>query len=110
MSKLFLKIKIKSLACEARIIRKEEQKRKGGYTPNDAILNSLHRHRVIDVRCESRNANLAYAYLNGKSYRSIERICYTKPSVAKIARMVGKYGEGKLFDNNWLREDMAKAA
>lgn len=101
MSKLFLKVKIKSLAAEARIIRAEERRRRGkkvetprhSKTPLGELLNdqrrsvrlryvrplkdgdpffALRAHRTNDVRREARAALLAYAYLRGKYYRVTE--------------------------------------
>lgn len=92
MSTTYLKIKIKSLAEEARIIRHEE--RRIGYTNykirlrpvnddqtdadniiceyNDNIRNGLHQHRVLNVRHETRAALLAYGFLRGRDYIEIE--------------------------------------
>jgi len=98
MSKIHLKIKLKSLAAEARIIRMEEKKSHG------LLRNSLHLHRVFDVRGEARHTQLAYAYLNGKRYRDIERTCHISPSNDRIRRMVEKYGDGIKFDQKWLME------
>ncbi len=52
--KTYLKIKISSLAAEARIIRREEQRWPGDHQ----IRTGLHEHRVIDVRREARSALL----------------------------------------------------
>lgn len=99
MNMVFLKIKIKSLAEEARIIRKEERKTR---VP---LRDDLHIHRVVHVRAESRNASLAYAYLRGRRYRQIEAFAYTVPSTDQISRMVKKYG-GVVFDKTWLDESV----
>ncbi|MHA1952145.1 MAG: hypothetical protein ACW987_20060 [Candidatus Thorarchaeota archaeon] len=63
----FLKVKIKSLAEESRIIRREEKK------AETALRNRLHEHRTYDVRRESRAALLAYGYLRGKPLSVVER-------------------------------------
>lgn len=65
--RLFLKVKIKSLAEEARIIRREERK------SANTLRNRLHEHRTHDVRRESRAALIAYGYLGGKSLFVIEQ-------------------------------------
>jgi hypothetical protein len=87
--KIYLKIKIMSLAAEARIIRKEERKWPG---PSDA-RQGLHRHRVIDVRRECRIANLAYGFLRGRSYRALEAKCYEQPNWQRVAELIRKYGQ-----------------
>jgi hypothetical protein len=100
MSKVYLKIKIKSLADEAKIIRHEEriyktkgyealtQLRKldseGGDATEDALVllgrtnknyklfNGLKEHREGIVRSETRAALIAYGFLRGKPYQAIE--------------------------------------
>jgi hypothetical protein len=84
-----LRVKIKSLASEARIIRAEErkslnrarseesrQKRTGGGEAASAssrsIYEDLHHHRLHIVRVESRSALLARAFLTQRPYRSVE--------------------------------------
>lgn len=63
----FLKVKIKSLAEEARIIRREERK------SANTLLNRLHEHRTYDVRRESRASFIAYGYLRGKPLSVVEQ-------------------------------------
>lgn len=86
--KPYLKIKIKSLAAEARIIRAEERKWPG---PSD-VYTGLHRHRVIDVRRECRAGHLAYGFLRGRSYRALEAKCYEGPNWQRVTELVYKYG------------------
>lgn len=86
--KVYLKIKIKSLAAEARIIRVEERKAR---LPDTRA--GLHHHRVIDVRRESRVAHLAYGFLRGRSYRALEPKCYEEPNWMRVVQLVGKYGQ-----------------
>ena len=66
-----LKVKIKHLATEPAIIRKEERKKlaEGDYYG----YQSLYGHRIKNVRQESRATQLVYGLLRGKSYASIER-------------------------------------
>jgi hypothetical protein len=61
-----LKIKIKSLAAESKIIRAETKK-----APK-WLKGHLHHHRVMDVRIESRYAQLAYAFLRNVDYSQVE--------------------------------------
>jgi hypothetical protein len=82
----FLKVKIKSLCAEARIIRFEELKTR------DDLRNSLRRHRVEDVRSESRATLLAYNFLRGKTLAQTEPNASTPPDWDRVERMVKKYG------------------
>lgn len=84
----YLKIKIKSLAAEAQIIRHEEKKYWGG----SALRTGLHLHRVHEVRSECRSAGLAYGFLRGKhSYTAIEASTHTKPDWKRVEALVLKY-------------------
>lgn len=116
--KVYLKIKIKSLALEAETIRREEKKYKTHYEylnalvtdvdrnafneaevliRRDATLNTritLHEHRVNHVRKEARAALLAYGFLNGRAYVEIEGFTRTGFSWKRVEELVKKYGEG----------------
>lgn len=85
MSVKYLKVKVKSLAEEARIIRHEEHAAKRQYRwakdqqGAEAIYTEAHntfwglrQHRTYDVRNEARAAHIAYGYLRGLSYAVIE--------------------------------------
>lgn len=87
--RVFLKIKIKSLAAEAAIIRKEEARRPGGDTRT-----FLHEHRVNKVRKECRAASLAYGFLRGRPYKVMEAKCHEAPQWSVVERLILKYGEG----------------
>jgi len=63
-----LKVKIKSLAAEARIIRLEE--RRAG--KSNTLREQLYRHRTRDVRTEQRASLLAYAFLRGRPLAAVE--------------------------------------
>lgn len=105
-----LKIKSKHLALEPAIIRKEEEKlkRRIKYHRSDdqtsAIslgwkLDSLVRHRKMDVRNESRATHLARTYLAGKPYARAELkrnddYFYQMYIVPRVVAMVTKYGSG----------------
>lgn len=103
--KSYLKIKIKSLAAEAAIIRLEERralrhaKHAQGRQGEEQRLadlfaeyGGLHRHRIEDVRWEARSACLAYAFLRGRRYGATEPAGSSKPSIARVAELVSKYG------------------
>lgn len=90
--RLMLKIKSKSLAEEARIIRKEEKRTNG--TTHDA----LHHHRVIKVRREARDTYIAYGFIRGTSYSSIEphtREDRIGPNWSNVGSMCKRYGDWK---------------
>ena len=68
-----LKIKIKSLASEAKIIRAEERKWPGGKTAGGIhVRANLHHHRTHTVRREARWSLLAYGFLRDRLYSAIE--------------------------------------
>ena len=86
----YLKIKIKSLAAEAQIIRHEERKYWGG----SSLRIGLHLHRVNEVRSESRSAGLAYGFLRGKyPYAALEASIHTKPNWKRVEILMLKYAE-----------------
>jgi hypothetical protein len=103
-----LKIKSKHLALEPAIIKREEAKlkRRIKYHRSDdqtsAItlgwkLDSLVRHRKMDVRNESRATHLARTYLAGKPYARAELkrnddYFYQMYIVPRVVAMVTKYG------------------
>lgn len=90
MSKTFLKIKIMSLAAEAKIIRKEANRwpREG----QQGVRFELNQHRRFDVRSEARSAQLAYGFLRNRPYRSMEQKCHTVPNAARITEIAVKFG------------------
>ena len=106
-----LKIKAKHLALEPAIIRKEEQKlkhqikhhRSDDQTSSITLgwkLDSLVRHRKMDVRNESRATHLARTYLAGKPYVYAERkrnddYFFMMYIVPRVVAMVTKYGQGE---------------
>lgn len=116
-----LKIKSKHLASEAKIIRKEEQRL------NNIIINSIKRgennekkiedlrrmqcsiadHRKSVVRDVRRSTHLAYNYLRGNSYKSVENTSRTNPNLKEIVRMVTKYSDNNKLEvtdkiNEWV--------
>lgn len=62
------RVKIKSLATEAKYIRLEE--RRAGHTLERCCL---HEHRVGALRDEARRTFLAYAFARGVPYAAVER-------------------------------------
>lgn len=83
-----LRVKAKSLAEEARIIRREEGKTSG------SLQQELRWHRTSDVRYEARATYLAYGIIRGREVGRIERPRSERPESfwKKVRSMVEKYG------------------
>lgn len=113
MNTLKLKIKLKSLAAEAAMIRREENKllrqsrsekehQKLHHAVTPEIFFELRVHRTFDVRRESRATGWAYAYLRGVPFAKVEAKPYDKGSVPHIQckqrmeALVKKYAYGQL--------------
>lgn len=111
MSEKLLKVKIKSLAAESKIIRLEEErlKRKANNAKEDefetkqkfwSLFLRLNEHRTKDVRIETRHSLIAYAYIRKVSYMAVEggarwrREPFDKqaPDWGRIRDLVMKYG------------------
>jgi hypothetical protein len=111
MQSIELKVKIKSLAAEARIIKQEEQKalrhvralreyysQRNTPLVADSVIPkardqyvSLHNHRVVQVRAEARHSGLAYGFLRGTPYRRIEAKCHVPPNWVKVQSMIARF-------------------
>lgn len=81
-----LKIKLKSLAAEARIIRREEQRSHG------ALREEMHLHRARYIRQIARNTHIAYGLIRGRTLEQIEPHAQTEPDWTAIEKMIQKYG------------------
>lgn len=121
MSVKFLKVKIKSLAVEAKIIKLEERKAKQSYRYHKSCQGheeqyetaldtfwGLRFHRKNEVGPEARASHLAYAFIRNRSYLSTEASPdlvgyllngigihhegYYKNLLTRIARLATKYG------------------
>jgi hypothetical protein len=125
-SKTYLKVKLISLADEARTIRRLEYKAKkhvqyhidkckSGYTPEKArdmyhaydVYNGLYLHRKKDVASEARAANIALGFMNGKSYEEIEKTFGIKMRLQKGDKLLGYY-EDKLYSINGMWDRVAR--
>jgi hypothetical protein len=82
--RVYLKVKLKSLAAEARIIRLEESR-------NKHFRNGLSYHRRTVVRQEARLTLLAYGFVRGKAYEQIEK-SERQPDWDRVKKMIEKYG------------------
>jgi hypothetical protein len=99
-----LKIKIHTLADEARHIRREERKalsaaRKCAKTENQQYevghrqdWADLHDHRVGIVRSTSRSCLLAYGFLRGLAYSDMEYQTRTFLDFSAIFKIVKRFG------------------
>lgn len=99
-----LKVKVSTLAAEARIIRNLERARKRQrrrttfgkpFFPVDPTLLDLQLHRRVVVRKKARASLLAYGFLRGRPYRTMERFAHTAPDWARVERMILKFGSGQ---------------
>ena len=99
MSITFLKIKLKSLAAEAAIIRHEEKlyldRRPGSF------WYQLNYHRIVDLRKEARAAHLAYNFLRGTPYRDVEFTYHDAPDWIRVKEIAKKFGPRA----EWLKID-----
>lgn len=101
MRSIELKIKIKELAYEARTNRKEAAK---AYASGNYMLgNNLTNHRKLAIRSEARATQLAYAFLRGRTYESVEPTAKTTPRWSAVKRMVQQYGNTGFCHKSWLK-------
>lgn len=90
-----LKIKVKNLAEEARIIRKEEAKVHG------MEKWQLQHHRKTVVRAAARRTQLAYQICRGRDWRPCcSHNRFTRMSdFSEVCRMVKKYGKAEAINS-----------
>lgn len=98
----YLKIKIKSLATEAQIIRFEERKVKTqrawvrqhqkDETALEAEFNGLREHRRNEVRGEARLSQIAYGFLRRIPYARVEHVGSKSFDKKRVCAMLVKYG------------------
>lgn len=91
-----LRVKIKSLAEEARIIRREERRTHG------PLRTELHDHRVKAVRSEARHTHLAYGYIRGRRYEQIEALASFPPHWERVRVMVKKFGPAGFSEPDFI--------
>ena len=114
-----LKIKIMSLAAEARIIRSQEIRnrdrlrklyRTQRYKPEKhghlgVQYGSMRQHRMFDVRNEARAALIAYGFLRGREYKAIEAKPQSSPNWDRARALALKYGglRAKSQIDEWIK-------
>lgn len=81
-----LRVKVKSLAAEAKIIRREERRSRG------QLREELYLHRIGIVRREARSAHLAYGLIKGRTIEQMEPTSKSAPDWTKVKRLCEKYG------------------
>jgi hypothetical protein len=92
-----LRVKIKSLAAEAHIIRHEERRalathrRRGDLTKPCEEHERLHEHRTGIVRRVARESLLAYGFLRGRTYRQMEARCSAPPNWAEVWKVACRF-------------------
>lgn len=111
-----LRVKLKSLAAEAKIIRKEERRSWGG------LRESLHLHRINEVRQEARATHLAYGFIRGLMLGQMEPIRYVgEPAwriksldeslFKRVNQLIAKYGpKGLQVTATGALQELKKAA
>lgn len=92
----FLRVKLKSLAEEARIIRIEEMR--ANENRDYDLQRELRDHRAGIVRRAARETLLAYQYLRGIPYDAVERPGSTYVNWQSVRKMVVKYGGSEFRD------------
>lgn len=93
-----LRVNIKSLAAEAKIIRQEFRRTK---------FVELDNHRKNRLREEARYAQLALGFIRGIPYASIEQKTRNKPDADRLLKKVNNfldhYSKKTIIDiRNWL--------
>ena len=88
-----MRVKVKSLAAEAGIIRAEERRALSGRKPDWDLYVSLRDHRRREVRKEQRSAMLAYAFIRGREYGRCEKPgAGNGPDLKRVGQLIEKYG------------------
>lgn len=95
---IHLRIKIKSLAAEATIIRNEARKVKG------MVKWGLNNHRTETLRNYARHNLLAYGLLKKIPYSTIEQKCEKVPNFKMILEIAKRFGASDADAIAWLSE------
>lgn len=105
---IHLRIKIKSLAAEAAIIRQEAKKTSG------LVKYGLNQHRTGIVREHTRINLLAYGLIKRVPYSVMEQKTDTKVNFSKIVEIAKRFGEtDEIAINEWItaaKEHLASQA
>lgn len=101
-----LRVKVRSLAAEAGIIRHEE--RRALRHKDTATYGSLREHRRGVVRRATREALLAYAFLLGIPYARLEPPHSSPPPLLEAKRCAVRFGGEEFSESAW--SEWARAA
>lgn len=97
-----LRVNVKSLAAESRLIRQEEKRCGLIY------VELLRFHRINELREESRYAGLALAFIRGRKYSEVENKGSRSVDVIRLEKKVEKFihhRPGSPDFRNWLKDD-----
>ena len=83
-----VRVNVKSLAEEVRIIRKETER------AGPVYRHALHLHRTGRLREEARYAQLTLAFLRGRSYQKVEQKSFIPPDPKRLVEKIGRYLRG----------------
>lgn len=96
-----LRVKLKSLAAEAQIIRREESRTDG------PMRLELRAHRRGIVRSEARHTHLAYGFIRGLLLEQIEAKSHTAPDWERVRKMIKRYGPTGFAEPECMRPPAA---
>lgn len=110
-----LRVKLKSLAAEARIIRLEELRTHGD------LRRELRDHRKGTVGYEARATHLAYGFIRGRTLEAMEPRRYVgmpkwladecdRQLFERVRAMTKKYGPAGFIEPECMRTELRKAA
>lgn len=99
-----LRVKLKSLAAEAKIIRREESRQRC-----QQLRDELAVHRRTVVRDAARHTHLAYGIIRGRSIEQMEQTQRRLPNWQEVRRMLRLYGP-KGLDAEFKEPPRASAA
>lgn len=99
-----LRVRIKELATEAKHIRHEERQCSGMERWH------LQHHRKTTVRPAARRYLLAYGYMRGKAYRSMEPVVRegNEPSWKAVEKIVTKFGGDPAELEQWYSSPLTE--
>lgn len=95
---IHLRIKVKSLAAEAGIIRAESRKTR------EMVKWRLNEHRKTVVRDHTRHNILAYGLLRGRTYSEMEKSCREEPDWNRVANIAKRFGGDEGHIASWLAD------
>jgi hypothetical protein len=96
----YARVNVKSLAAEAKVIRRETERAGKAYKDGLAV------HRRGRLREEARYAHLALAFFRHSKYRSVEEKCYSPPSEKRLHEKASRFQWGLQMKDvsDWLKQ------